>query len=478
MQPRPLANWLWLAVGILIGLYLIAFVLSGLVRVGQPTEFVYGESVVLAEVRRWILGQPLYTAQTELPLTVTAYTPVYYLVVAWLQRLVGDQSYLVGRVVSMLAMLVAAVLATASVRAVTGGWWGGLLAAGLFLTQNLTALLWAPTHRVDALAMCLTLGGLALATIGRTRIAAIVFVLAILTKQTYVVAPVCVCIQLWPRRRALVEFVGIVFGGLIVTLGVGQLLTGGWLLWHVVVANANPLDVDYFSAMVTSFLALNAVPVVAAAAGLPTPALPRERQWRAYFVLSAIETISTVGKLGASSNYWLELTAAGSVSIGILATRLSRDASLRAPFSAAGLAGVVLAALLTAVPGYAATVNQTWQLATANPSPQLAVAALVAAEPGEVLTDDPGLAVLAGKPLEFEFIIFTILATQHVWNEQPILDAIAGHRFGLVILSQAVDTPQPALIAARWTAAVRDALLAHYEPAGQDGGYWLYRPAG
>ena len=60
-----------------------------------------------------------------------------------------------------------------SVRQLAASWPGGLLAAGLFFTQNLTALLWAPAHRVDPLALCLSLFGVALATCGRTTLAAL-----------------------------------------------------------------------------------------------------------------------------------------------------------------------------------------------------------------------------------------------------------------------------------------------------------------
>jgi hypothetical protein len=292
----------------------------------------------------------------------------------------------------------------------------------------------------------------------------------VLTKQTYLAAIASVCLQLWPRPRRLLVFVSLVLVLLVVALGIGQVLTGGWLLWHTVLANANPLDFDYFAAMFNSLVQLNAVPVIAAASLLGLPlASARERLWRVYFVLSGVVTLVTMGKLGASSNYWLELTAASCALIGIQADRLKSRL----------LPGLVLASLLLAVPGYAATLAQDAQLALADEPPaQLAVAAQVAGEPGDVLTDDPGLAVLAGKRVEFEFIIFTILAAQHVWDEQPILQAIAERQFSLVILSQPVEAPEPPLIGARWSPAVREAILANYGPEKQDGGYWWYTPRG
>jgi hypothetical protein len=457
-------------------LYLVAFAVNCVVRLQQPTEFIYGEGVVLAQVRGLDVGKSLYPSPTELPLSVTAYTPVYYVLIALLQQLTQQQGFGVGRAVSVAAMVCAAGFAMCSVRAVAGRWWGGLLAAGLFLTQNLTVLLWAPVHRVDALALCLTLAGLFLSSAGRTTLAGVPLALAVLTKQTYVIAIVSVAAQVWPDRRALASFLVVAVGGAVAALGMGQVVSGGWLLWHVVVANANPLDFDYFSAMFNAFVQLNAVPVVVAALLLSLPPLPGERQWRVYFVLSALTALVTIGKLGASSNYWLELTAATAVLIGIQAVRLGRETHGRTPLTSASLAGLVLASLLMVTPGYAATVNQTAQMAIADSAPQVEVATWLADQPGQVLTDDPGLAVLAGKPVEFEFIIFTILAEQHIWDEQPILDAITARRFSVVILSQPLETPQPRMISARWTAAVQNAIQTSYMPDGQEGVYWVYRP--
>jgi hypothetical protein len=102
---------------------------------------------------------------------------------------------------------------------------------------------------------------------------------------------------------------------------------------------------------------------------------------------------------------------------------------------------------------------------------------MIADEPGAVLTDDPGLAVEAGKRVEFEFVVFTILAAQGVWHEQPILDAIGARQFGLVVLIESLDEPLRPLISARYSENVRAALRAAYAPAGQRSGYWLYRPA-
>jgi hypothetical protein len=481
MRVRPLGPLVWTAIAGLMVVYLAAAGLDAIERVRNPAEFLYGEAIVLDETRRIALGQPLYPAPTALPLTVTAYTPLYYLLVGTLQRLSGDMGYGVGRGVSLAAMLASAGLLAWTVRRVAGRWSGGLLAAGLFLTQNLTVVLWAPVNRVDPLALCFTLVGLALATGRRTTLAALPLGLAVLTKQTYLAAPLCVLLTLWPQPRSMLGFGALFLITLALCLGAGVWLTDGWLLWHTVVANANPLDFQYFAAMVGAFLGLNALPLVAAMALFGLSARAPERLWRTYFGVSGLEALATVGKLGASSNYWLELTAAMAVLIGILAVRLATSADARTLFTSTGLAALLLASLLIGVRAYQATVSQALDLhfsgAAASAAAQVEVAPLVASEPGPVLTDDPGLALLAGKRVEFEFIIFTILATQGVWDEGPILDAIDARQFGLVVLVESLDEPLRPLISARYTARVRAALLAAYTPAGQQSGYWFYRPS-
>jgi hypothetical protein len=476
---RPLGPLLWTAIVGLMLIYLAAAGLDTVERIRNPAEFLYGEAIVLDETRRIALGQPLYPAPTALPLTVTAYTPLYYLLVGAFQRLSGDLGYSAGRIVSVAAVLASAGVLAWSVRRIAGRWSGGLLAAGLFLTQNLTVVLWAPVNRVDPLALGFTLLGLALATSGRTTLAALPLALAVLTKQTYLAAPLCVVLTLWPRRRAIFGFGALFVVSLALSLGAGVWLTDGWLLWHTVVANANPLDFQYFAAMLGAFVQFNAVPLLAAAALFGLSSRAPERLWRVYFVVSGLEALATVGKLGASSNYWLELTAATAVLIGILAVRLAGSADARALFTSTGLAGLVLAALLMDVPAYQATVSHALDLhfggVAAGSAAQVEVAPLVAAEPGAVLTDDPGLALLAGKRVEFEFVIFTILAAQGAWDERPILDAIAARQFGLVVLEESLDEPPRPLIAARYTARVRTALQAAYIPAGQQAGYWFYR---
>ncbi len=485
-QVRSATRVTWVLVVGLIGLYLVVFVVCAAGRLARPAEeFVYGESWLLDDARRVADGLPLYAPVDRLPLMHTAYTPVYYVLVGELERVLGDSGYTAGRWVSLIATALGTLALGWSVRSLTGHSWFGLLAGGFFLTQNLTVLLWAPLHRADALALAFTLIGLALATAGRSLPAALVFALAVLTKQTFFVAPLAVAIALWPRWREVVRFGGVFGGVVLVSVGVAQWLTDGWFLWHTIIGNSNEAEFDTFAQLMGGFMQFNGLPVVAAAASLALPGSRPERLWRLYF-LGTLATLPSIAKIGASSNYWLEASAAIAVLLALASHRLAAWAEAR-------LVGpvVVAGALLIAMPGYQASAREAIDSLREAAAPtgymtlvsDVGIAPFrvergfvqrIAAEPGEVLTDNPGLAVAAGKPIVYEFQIFQLLHVEGRWSQAPILEAIAAKRFGLVALMHPLDGPAEGT---RWTGAIRDALLKTYVPAGQQSGFWLYRPA-
>jgi hypothetical protein len=485
---------LWAFAGGLITLYLVVFCLDAYSRLVRPLdEFTYGESWLLDGARRMARGEPLYTPTDQLPLMHIAYTPVYYAIVGALLRVFGDSGYTTGRAVSLAATLVGTVVLAWSMRALSGRWSIGLLAGGLFVTQNATVLLWAPLQRVDALALAFTLLGLALATAGRLYLAAAVFVLALFTKQTFVVAPLAVFLSLWPCRGHMLRF-GLLFGGMCaIVVGALEWQSAGWFLWHTVRANTNEADLSTFAMLSGSFLQFNGLLLLAALATLWLPGVDdrdrrKERIWRLYF-LGCVATLPSVAKIGASSNYWLELTAAtaGLVAIGVhwLSRLPAPGAGLVAPVIVAGSLMVALPAYQATAMEVADTVRDVIQpaqphylslVADTGAAPyrvDAAFVAQVAREPGELLTDNPGLAVAAGKRIAFEFQIFQLLHGEGYWSEQPIVDAITAHRFALVALMHPLDAP---IDGTRLTPAIRDALREAYAPDEPQAGFWLYRP--
>jgi hypothetical protein len=477
----------WVCAAGLIAIYLVLFAVCAANRLAQPLEeLTYGESWLLDGARQVARGEGLYAPADHVPLMQIAYTPIYYVAVGGLLRLFGDSGYTLGRLVSLLATLAGACALVASVRALTGQWRYGVLAAGIFLTQNLTLLLWSSQHRVDPLALGLTVVGLALYTRARPSIAAVFFLLALFTKQTFVVAPIAAAIALWPCRASFVRFTAIVLGGIAGGVIAAEWLSQGWFWWHVVTTNANEPDLTTFSILMGSFLQFNGLPVLAALASLVLPSGRGERVWRLYFV-GALLTLPAIAKLGASSNYWLELTAATAVLLALGAWHLSQwpVARLVAPT-------LVVGSLLIAVPGYQATSVEAARaladrfepptprylsfVADTSPVPYRVDARFIEfleQQPGDLLTDNSGLAVAAGKRVMYEFQIFQLLQAEGYWSEQPIVDAVAAHRFSLVALMHPLDGPTDGT---RWSPRLQAALEAAYAPDGEQAGFWLYRP--
>ena len=479
---------LWGLVAGLICLYLVLFALVAATRIARPLEELsYGESWLLDGARRVAEGGALYAPADALPIMHTAYTPLYYFVVGDLQKIIGDHGYAVGRSVSLVATLVGAAALGWTLRQLTGRTAIGLLGAGLLLTQNVTLLLWAPLERADPLALSLTLVGLAFAIGGRPSLAALAFLAAVFTKQTFVAAPLATAVVLWPCRGAFARFVVIFGAGSIGLVAAAQGLTQGWFLWHTVTANSNQPDLGTFSSLLGSFLQYNGLPVLAALGSFALPASSvGERLWRLYFLMSLV-ALPSIAKLGASSNYWLELSAATSALIALASYRLLAWPAVRmvAPTVIAG-------SLLIAVPAYQATAVEvsTSSADLVKPTVPSYVSLVsdagtapyrvgtgfidkIASEPGALLTDNSGLAVAAGKHILFEFQIFQLLRAEGHWAERPILDAIAARRFALVALMHPLDSP---VDGTRWTPALQAALKAAYVPDGNEWGFWLYRP--
>ena len=98
---------------------------------------------------------------------------------------------------------------------------------------------------------------------------------------------------------------------------------------------------------------------------------------------------------------------------------------------------LVLGSLLIAIPGYQATAMQVAQAAAETfepPNPRYlslvgdgdsivyrvdsAFVDYIAQQPGDLLTDNSGLAVAAGKRVFYEFQIFQLLHVEGYWSEQ------------------------------------------------------------
>ena len=214
-----------------------------------PFGLDYGEGIIWQQAL--LIPSPrMYGAITDSPFIVFHYPPIYHLAVR-AAMLLGLDPLMAGRGLSVTCTLTAAALCAWLVRCgvndhvngvarVIGCTIGALLPLSLWPVEY-----WSMLMRVDMLAICLSILGVALVVKSVQRpawlaIAMPIFVLALFTKQTTVAAPtaaLAVSLAFNPRPT----IIAVTFGAILGLLAFGWLewLTDGGFARHIIAYNIN-----------------------------------------------------------------------------------------------------------------------------------------------------------------------------------------------------------------------------------------------
>jgi hypothetical protein len=216
-------------------------------RLGYPLDLEWMEGGVLTHALRLATGQPLY-AEPSVDFVSFLYTPLYPAVLAVLSKVFG-LSYVLGRVVSILAFSGALVFLVAAVRGIAPQFesedlprvatTAGLLGAAAVCLAFPFCGAFYDLVRGDSLWLFLVSAGLYSCSPGRstTRIVlgALLLVLGFFTKQTaapFVVAAAAAVALTSGIKRGLV-FSAVAFGSTTTAILAGQYLTDGWLWIYI-----------------------------------------------------------------------------------------------------------------------------------------------------------------------------------------------------------------------------------------------------
>lgn len=217
--------------------FALMYVACALLRVSFPWELEWMEGGMLAHAARVLRGEPIY-AQPSTDFVAFFYTPLYSYLVAAFASLTGSLSFGLGRAVSLLASLATMGMLFYAARR-EAGVLAGLLAVGLYAALFRTCGAFYDLARADSLSLAIALAGCLIAYYAPTRraaaLAAALFVLAFLTKQTTAIMAPFVGLYLltvdW-RRALLFGVTGIGLG-----LGSGLALDAyheGWFRFYTV----------------------------------------------------------------------------------------------------------------------------------------------------------------------------------------------------------------------------------------------------
>lgn len=475
--------WGWSSVWVLITLCLVFFVMVyayhawALVRF--PFDYDQGEGYDVNSA--WLLarGLPIYDSPDQYPFYSSNYPPVFSLLLAPLVGVFGPLLPL-GRMLSIAATVAIALMIAYAVRDETGRWRPGLIAALMFFASPYVYHV-TPLARVNALMVALALAGLLVAaraartpgTGGRLLLtgAGALLLTALYAKQMSfdAVAAACLSVALRDLRR------GILLGGGIVLVG-GAIyllldwLTGGGFSLNVLWANANPFSVDQAIAYFRNFAEIHPLYIVGALVvtgarlrkwgplGLPPASL--------YFLASLVVAAGT-GKWGAGESYFLGTITAACILSGIalhsldgLLARLVAGESARDARLATVL--LVAVALLGAqqlrlvwhgpwsVPEWGAY-DRGVQASVLSYRPKAKdvaagerIASILAAIPGDVLSEESAFSLYAGKPVLGNATQQRNLYEAGLHNPTAMVQALERGDIGAVVLN-AQQYPAPVL---------------------------------
>jgi hypothetical protein len=457
----------------------------------------------------WLLraGEPLYQPLQPDRFVSSPYPPLHYALLALVASPEGGPHvFFVGRVVSLAAMLVAALAL-----ALSAYWLGrslpvAALAAALWLAFP-PVQLWATRIKPDPLALALTAlgllaaiwwraqttGGRRQATMSLTNhvwlfVAAALFALAFFTKQTAVAAPLATGLALlldalFALRARRLTLVDALRPALLFALAYGALIGAGWLGLELATGGQYTFHVwglhrsEWWSAaLLAKFVALllPSWPLVAVGAGLLAYGLAQRAaahpplRLPACYLLAAPLTLLGAGETGANHNHLLEvhlaLTLGGCALAGALVSGALRA---RRAGLAAALASLLALALLGQL--WALRERPAWYGGEFDLSQTPArYVEFIRSQPGEVLADDVGLLVAAGRTLRYDDPSTMGPAIESgVWDEATLLQEVAARRFSAVLMP--FDAERRDIdVTGRWSPRFIATLREHYRVLYRD----------
>jgi len=474
--------------GVMTVYQLLIFAIHAYRTVTFPYQLDYGEGPLLQIAARVARGEPMYPPLDQPPYTIASYEPLYYLLSALGVRLMGA-NFLFGRLVSLVSILAVAACAGLVVWDRTRHRFAAFLACGTILAMP-HVMVWSTLMRVDPIAVGLAFVGYWLFTRGHRTAAIPTFALGVFTRRTNVAALGAAFVEEaqkrgWrPAARAFAAQVA-----LIVVLMVGAVMvTRGGMYHQLAVHTASSLGKAWSWEHLWSLILfpLRVWPVYFAITviGAGWCAWRRERRLLFLFFAFACVIFLTGGRIGSAHNYLIEPMAIGMMLVGVMWADLSR----RGP-------GIPAAALMAI--GGAIAIQMVWTdrnlsysislvQPKANGMSSAYVVNLMRRAPGEVVCEDTGLTVLAGKPDSLMPFEFTQMARRKALDPTPVFEKVKEGKYSLIVTRFNPLDPHEIELhhpgedwkAGRWPDGFVEAMVQRYRLAEEADPYFVFVPKG
>lgn len=482
-----------------------------LLALGYPYQLDYGEGLVLHQALVLARGESIYKAIDTYPYIFSNYPPLVQALASPLVAVAGA-SFPLTRTLGVAATLGLGAILYALLRRAGASGLAAIVAALLFLGSPYIYH-WAPLLRIDLPALLLSaLGMLALVSPARPSaqrltLAAVLFVLAIFAKQSYIAAPAATVAYLaFNNRPALRRFVvTLAIGGLVPFVAL-ELATAGAFSFGLFTANVNPFNAAILFGQLTDFGRTFAPIIILAIIGA-APARRLPQTLLGWYGLFAVATVLLAGKVGAWENYFFEALFVLCVYAGLGIDRLLRipchaerseatrtgdaemlrsvqhdsGAAQHGSFSAVAQEARVFAQTLVPL-ALIAQLALMWhdpriamRVVQDDGAANRALAPLIAGQSGMILSEDVGLLLVNGKEIPYFSFQYAQLAAVGRWDQHWEIENLTSGRFDLVVLEKGTRE-QPERYS-RFTRPVLSAIDAAYGLVAEVGKYRVYAPA-
>jgi hypothetical protein len=437
---------------VLTGLVALSFFVEAMRFLPVQGDNMYPEAAGVLSAQRWAHGFALYEDYRQPPYMTASFPPVWYGILAIAAKLgLRDLNALTlfGRLLSLACLLGIAVLGFRWNRKIGHPFELALLTPLFYLSLPIL-IPWAVTARPDFPGLLLVFLALYVSSLRSTTaslfLAAALAALGFLVRHNAIAVPVAVVFWLvWSRRW---KDAGIFCATWAAVVGsallIGQRLSHGLLLLNISGAKFGELALTYVRDVIGRLLVAQGHGFVIALFAFGIfgcietwrQADNRCRLICIYLVVSLGFAVLGSAARGAAVNHYLEPTLALALLIPSGIARLRTVWAADSPLASFSIV-LVLVLLLPALDA------QRWEVMHNRPDDLRHIVPLI--ENKSVLTDIP---YLAARTFSLELLdpaSLTNMERTGSWSPAGITHALREQKYGLVILSQAVDTSSSVL---------------------------------
>lgn len=470
----------------LLGLviYFIFFVYNAFVTILHPYPIDYAEGISLDRVDKLSQGINVYHDISTYPYICCQYMPVAYLILAAFAKIFGA-SLALGRISSLVTSLLVGALIYKIVDEKTQGKYVAIVSSLLFFASPFTYVQGHVFGDIMTMGILFSLIGVYLLLkyeeSKKVYLCLPFFLLAVYTKQPFIVAPVASFIYLFLKdKKTSITLAGVyAISGLFLFLLLNY-LTGGQFYFHTIASNCWPYSILQLAYEYIRTIMIHIVLFAFAGSFVLYTTIKggyREKHgiFIIYFVISALMAL-TVGKIGASAiSYMLELVAVSCILFGFFFDRIKREieGTTMIPVLVGGLLIFQLVAF-----AHAPYVADSAFSGSTTPTVEdkmvgEEVSSYVKNMSGKILSEDAGFVVINGKELLVDTTLVAQLYRVGLFDQSELVSDVQDREFSLILLKFDVESVTKHQ---RFTDEMLDAIRANYHLVEKIGENYMYEP--